>query len=252
MKISKRNLVIIKGNKTDRITLQGNQVYNIGHHLNAWTLLIFYLYFLFGSPIRGDLFRDFIVLPASFGLISSTVYFLHAIPHIGCHMTIINKLFVQLAYYDVLLLIMLIPFINIFSTYVNTNSKVGCIEDFRDIWYTAYTVIRIMLNMVDLTTYDVINPGYILVVHIFFVFTISILMVNFLIAIMTNTAGKLMEYQYVIDQINGIWMAAHAEANFGYVLQWYYRKQRNKYLVHEENRYFIIDVQFGKSSTEEE
>ena len=180
-------------------------------------------------------------------LYSTSLVYLFICPSLWFHMTIIYRLSLQLSYFCALLLIMMLPFSYCFLTYANTNSNQGCIEDFQNIWYSIYTTIRIMLNMIDITGYDVMNKGLLLVVHTICVFIIAIMMINFLIAIMTNTAGYFIQHRHVITILITIWMCTQAEFRLGYIFGHYYKKRRPKYMKCDDGRIYVFDVQYVKS-----
>ena len=53
-----------------------------------------------------------------------------------------------------------------------------------------YALFRGMLNMIDFTQYDVKNSGILYAMHMFFVFLVALMLVNFLIAVMSTSASE--------------------------------------------------------------
>ena len=64
--------------------------------------------------------------------------------------------------------------------------------------YGIYSVFRIMLNMIDLTTYNSPSLYAAYVLHIIYVFLVAILLVNFLVALMSSSVGEVVDAGSVI------------------------------------------------------
>ena len=98
--------------------------------------------------------------------------------------------------------------------------------------------------MIDITSYDVINKGLLIAVHIFCVFIIAIMMINFLIAIMTNTAGKIMEHRQTIQNIITIWLCWQIESRRALTVSYFYKKLIHKYMKYEDGHVYVFDVSY--------
>ena len=70
-----------------------------------------------------------------------------------------------------------------------------CYEDFMTIPKSAYTIFRMMLNMVDLTAYNVSSPSVLYIIHVSFVMAVSILTINLLIGVMAEKVTQVANYR---------------------------------------------------------
>ena len=236
--------IILIGNFQDRVLNLINISYRVMQHATFWNSIVLYALILAGYEFRGNIFIGIILSSAFMEIYYSSLVYLFIFPSLGFHVIIIYRVSLQLGYFCVLLLIMILPFSYFFLIYVRINSNQGCIEDFQDIWYSIYTTIRIMLNMIDITGYDVMNNGFLLAIHTFCVFVIAIMMINFLIAIMTNTTGYFTEHRHVIQILITIWICLQAEVRRTFLFGYYYKKQRHKYMKCHKGRVYVFDTKY--------
>ena len=61
----------------------------------------------------------------------------------------------------------------------------------------TYTVFTIMLNMVNLTTFNIHNQTILYLIHVGYIFIMAILMLNFLIALFSNSVSEVMAQKEV-------------------------------------------------------
>ena len=234
--------MILSGKQSERLMYLINITHRVSQHFTLWNLVGLYILLLLGYDMKGNIWIGLLTFSAFLEIYFCSLAYLFIFPSIGLHIVIIYRISIQLAYFCLLLLTMMLPFAYFFMTFVSVNSTQGCVEDFQNIWYSIYTTIRIMLNMIDITGYDVLNKGLLLVTHTVCVFIIAIMMINFLIAIMTNTAGTLMEHRHVIQNLITIWMSLQTEIRRSHIIGYYSKKLRPKYMKCEDGRVYVFDV----------
>ena len=115
-------------------------------------------------------------------------------------------------------LIMMVFFTHAFNSFFLTNGNQGCLEDFDGLQKTFYTVFRMMLNMVDTTQYDVSRRFLLALMHIVFVFQVAIILINFLIATMSESATRTAEHHQVIERLNALSICVTIQQRFGFWL----------------------------------
>ena len=226
----------------ERFIFLTHLAYRINQFLMAGGVIALYVLYLTGHGDRSSTIRSMLELFTVFSVYISMAFFVLVVPYVGFQLIIVHQLISQLFAFLVLYMLMLLPFSTFFMAFMNANSEQGCIEQFRDPLSSIYTSILLMLNMVDLTEFMTIQRGFLLLVHVLFVFIIGILMINFLIAIMTNKAGTLMERQHILMDVYAMYLAILLEIRLSAFASDCYSKLKKKDLLYEGGRYYVIDI----------
>ena len=175
----------------------------------------------------------------------SVLYFVQLLPVVGSSIISIQGMIRDMGQFIMLYLVMILPFIHVFETFVHQNSKQGCVDEFSSVFQTTYTVFQIMLNMVNLTSYNIDNIGILYALHIVFIFLVAIMLINFLVAVMATSASNIAEHQKLILTLNRLALVTTVEARISWFTGWYYRWLQRKvynctdgkiYLVSHRNR----------------
>ena len=150
------------------------------------------------------------------------IYFLQLVPLLGSFIVSVQGMIADMMRFLLLFLIMMLPFAHAIESFVMTNSREGCIDDFSSIFKTCYTLFKMMLNMHDLSQHDINNVGVLYVMHIIFVFMMVVLLINFLIAIMSSSASKIALNEQVILSINQLSVLVELERYLFWAKRWIY------------------------------
>ncbi len=120
----------------------------------------------------------------------AVLYFIQILPYAGHFVNSIQEMLLVMAQFVFVYAIILIPFPHTFQVLLRESDLCRTVSGFDSFPLGIYSVFRIMLNMIDLTTYQSpsVNAAYIL--HILYVFFVAILLVNFLIALMSASVGE--------------------------------------------------------------
>ena len=183
----------------------------------------------------------------------SVLYFVQLLPVVGSSIISIQGMIHDMGHFVMLYLVMILPFIHVFETFVHHNSKQGCVDEFSSVFETAYSVFRIMLNMIDLTSYNIKNIGILYALHVVFIFLVAIMLINFLVAVMATSASNIAEHQKLILTLNRLALVMTLEARISWLVGWYYRWLGRKvyncnngkvYLVSHRNRgNYLLGIQ---------
>lgn len=161
----------------------------------------------------------------------SLFFFLQTAPWIGDSIISIQGMVKDIARFIVLLFIFMIPFMHIFYLGTALTSNEGCIEDFKSVARSFYTLFRISLNMVDITSYDLQFADAFYLMHVIFVYIVGIVLLNFLIAVMSNIQSQLEANRRMLSTLNKLSVACYAEARLRTVLGWYYALMRQRHFI---------------------
>ena len=164
------------------------------------------------------------------------------LPSIGPFVITIYNILGDVLNFSVIYLIMMIPFLHSFQTVINSNTNVGCIKSFDSLFRVLYSLFLTMLNMIDYTTYDIRSLEVLLVAHITYTFVVSIMMINFFIALLADTVNKTTEYKETVLAIQRHSVAVMMEKRCQWLFKSLYLKLKKKYFEYEDGKFFLVQV----------
>ncbi len=123
----------------------------------------------------------------------SILYFIQILPFVGKFVNSIQEMLAVMLQFILVYVIILIPFPHAFQVLLRGESECDSIPDFETAAMGSYSTFRIMLNMVDLTSYTGEGVRVAYALHVIFVFFVAILLVNFFIALMSSSVGEVVD-----------------------------------------------------------
>ena len=96
--------------------------------------------------------------------------------------------------------------------------------------------------MEDFVDYDVPDSSVLFILHVVFVFVIAILLVNFLIALLSTSAGKVQEHQDTIVMIQRLSIINTVERRLRKCFDWYFKRMCQYLYVEENGRIYLVAV----------
>ena len=145
-----------------------------------------------------------------FSAIFSFFFFVQLAPGIGHYIITLNRMMVDLLRFTLVFLFIQIPFVLILTNIMNTHGS-QCFADFSSLVEAFFTIFRLMLNLVDVTQYDIIYKYVLYVIHMQYVFIISVLLINFLIAVMAHSVDVVNDNKPIIMNIQKIWVSSQIQ-----------------------------------------
>ena len=181
----------------------------------------------------------------------SLLYFLQLIPFMGYFVITIQSMIVDLLRFIILFILILVPFA--FSFHRIARDSQTCDERFKSIPLSMYTTFTVMLNMVNFAN----DPGGDFItnalIHVVFVFLVAILLLNFLIALFSQTVSDITEHQDAIIAIQELSLFLNLEFRFSWLLKKcsFYRKRMEKIFYVRDGRVYVtrVEVRCGKPLT---
>lgn len=180
--------------------------------------------------------------------------FLQLIDFLGPSVISIQGLVIDVSEFMLLYLLVMVPFIFIFQLLVFYYSKQGCVESFSSVFMTSYTLFRMMINQFDVTTVEMRSPhenAVLYMLHVLYIVMVAIMLLNFLIAMMSNSASKISQHQKLILKVNQLslvimvedLMQLFAKKAKKYFKRGFHRREGGIYLKYIECRYsrLLID-----------
>ena len=211
------------------------------------TVAILTIYFI-GLSMASHGVADFLIVDlarvyATCCLIVSMLYFIRLLPGIGHFVSAIQIMFRDLVNFMMVFAVVLLIFSQMLLVFVNTNSNEGCVVEFSTLTRSAYSVILTMQNVLTYTAYDM-NKGHILLIlHVCLIFILSILLVNFLIAIMSASVSRIAEHAQTIADIEWLSVILTMEDKFRKIFRLYYVWMIKRHFVTKDGCVYIVVVE---------
>lgn len=207
--------------------------YRICNFLLASAVVIFNLSNIFQATAIA--LKAYIV--ANILNIWSLLFFIQLLPALGYFVTIIQRMLKDMFHFLVLYVILFFSFSQTFYNLFYINR--ACSEEFYSVPMSIYSTFRIMLNMIDLTAYDMKDITDVAILHIIYIIVVPILLVNFLIALMSNSVSDVANNRYLIMVLQRLTAALLVEQRLGRICRFLYLQQQRTRFVVKERRVYV-------------
>ena len=209
--------------------------YRVCNFLLAASVLMFHSSRLLDTNTRSPVTSKAYML-ANILNIWSLLFFIQFVPALGYFVTIIQRMLKDMFHFLVLYVILFFSFSQTFFTLFYMNQI--CSKDFTNLWWSMYSTFRVMLNMIDLTE-EFQDTTDIAILHTIYVIVVPILLVNFLIALMSNSVSDVAENRYLIMFLQRLSAAILVESRLGKLIPFVYRWQQLGYYVVNDGRVYV-------------
>ena len=135
------------------------------------------------------------------------------------------------------------PFLHSFQIVINSNTQEGCTDEFTDVFQVVYSLFRVMLNMLDVTQFHVTNPQVLYITHMAFTFLVSIMMINFFIALMSNSVNSVYSFRHSVVCTQRRAVAYCLEQRCSWPFRCLYTKLQSKRYIYEGEKVLIIETE---------
>ena len=152
----------------------------------------------------------------------SILYFAQLLPHIGYFVNTIQRMLSVMLQFVIVYLIIVLPFTCAFQIILRSD-LCEMVEGFESLPAAAYSVFKIMLNMIDLTERYSESSHTLLLLHVTFVFMVAILLINFLVALFSNSIYEILEAKEVIMLVQRLSVVTLIEWRLIYPFAFIYR-----------------------------
>jgi hypothetical protein len=153
----------------------------------------------------------------------SLLYFIQLFPGLGLFVIGFQRMMMALVHFIVIFALIFVSFALTFNGILSLD----CTHpEFIDIQASFYSSLLLMLNMLDLRIFDVQIQGIVFILHFVFVMIVTILIINFLIALMSSRYAEMTEYGDIIHKLCSLDVALTAARRFAAICPCR-RKKRN-------------------------
>ena len=166
------------------------------------------------------------------------LYFLEMIPGFSILALSIQRMFAKMLRFMTVFFLLFFSFeYTFFRLY---NDRGVCAEGFTGWVDSFYSTFLIMVNMVNLA--DVVGGVDILlvVIHVTYVFIVAILLLNFLIALMSDAMTKVMNKADILVHLQQLSAALLVEARIGRLFHNLSSRRQRQYFKSDKSRLYLV------------
>ncbi len=208
----------------------------------AYSLILEYLQHVYGyDSVPGYLLptnplRFFLFSVMYLSLIYSILYFVQIMPIIGHFVITINRMLSVMGQFLIVFIIFSLIFTQGFYVAINTL-PLHVMEKYDTFLESMYALFITMFNMVDFYQFAKYEAGF-LILHVFFTLSSSVLLLNFLIAILSNAVAEGSQYEQTIFTVQRLYVLSLMERRVAKIMPrvvWWWKK--NCFYCQQENVY---------------
>jgi hypothetical protein len=189
---------------------------------------------------------NFIIVNSSHILVPFTFfYFVQLLPGIGYFITTMYRMSDDVFNFLVVFFIWCVPFAHGFVKCLSHYNICNVIDGshFTGMLYDTFSVV---FNMIDFQqAFDSMNQHgitYLQVYHFVFVIFTTLLLLNLIIAVFSNTVNVMSQYKEQIITLQRLNVTLTVETRMSSMLRLCYRRLQRKWLRHENGRIYVIEA----------
>ena len=179
--------------------------------------------------------ENILFISASYGCMWGVVYFLQVLPWIGIYAIAIQRMMQVFMRFTLIFIIFLCAFAISFRRILLGHSN-ECPKLFDTLGETIYSSFLVMINSINFRQYENVDKTSMYFVHILFVFFISIMLLNFLIAIMTQSISDVFENREAIIQSQRLALMMTVQMRLAWPMRALYKILQRKVFVYRKER----------------
>ncbi len=174
-------------------------------------------------------------------------YFIQLIPRMGHYVIIIQSMIGDMVHFQLLFWLMFFPFPLTFYMVLHSGLDCSGSTDFSNMVSIVHDSFLILLNSFDISFYmgQVDTPWLLAAIHVLFVLICAIMMLNFLIALLSNSVAKISCYSDIILPLQSLAVVFTLEGRCYKLLRKYYARTLAscKHFVCKEGKIFLQTVE---------
>ena len=194
------------------------------------------------APMGKSTITDAASVFTSASCLWSMFLFVQLLPSMGHYVITIQRMLKILFYFAMMYILMMLPFSHILYKLLETVGDSCESNTFQTYMDFLHALFSIMLNIVDIRFYNVPQSESLFLYHFVFVFTIAILLINFLIALLSSEVTHIMQYKTIVLQIQRLSMMRTIEATlFRYpCFRKIYKCYQKRYFLCKDDHVYIV------------
>lgn len=229
-------------------TPKGRKRHTVHIIFYRFSQFVLYVIVLINLVVRWLRLRAILFVPPLFDNVSyliilfcftwSMMQFIQLLPVVGPFTVSLQRMLANLLGFLCMFSVFAAYYSAIFDRLVNQKKPV-CEKEFASITATLYSTFRTLINTLDFRSFLVQDPFTLMLAHISFVFTGSILLINLLIALFSSTVSWTENNRDLILCVQRLSMISLLELRLSYVADKLFRKYQSRFFVQEKGRIYI-------------
>ena len=166
------------------------------------------------------------------------LYFVRLSSTFGNYVIAMERILFYLAKFSILICVFFIPFASVFPRFILPVNGT-CPVEFESVTATFYTTFTVILNMVDFHSFNTPSPEGLWLVHVCFVSIVSILLLNFLIAIFSDAYTEVAFRTAITVSVQWLLITAIVEHRIPRVMRRMLEIRKGRYFHYSSGRYYV-------------
>ena len=184
---------------------------------------------------------------AAIGGVWSLLFFVQLMPVIGTYVMATLHMLHSLFEFGAIILIFVLPFTFIFPKFISERTDGTCPEEFNGIISSMYSRFTVLLNMIDFRSFDAPSKESLWLLHVFYIVFVAILLLNFLIAIFSDSYTMVANHSEIISDIQWLSVMATVEFRIPSCMRFIVNRLKRRYYFCHENRIYVRDFRSFRS-----
>ena len=191
-----------------------------------------------GYHILPTFVHESLFLVIIFGSVWSMLYFVRLSSTFGNYVIAMERMLVYLAKFSVIICVFFIPFASVFPRFIQPVNGT-CPAEFDSVTAAFYTTFTVILNMVNFHSFNTPSPEGLWLVHVCFVSIVSILLLNFLIAVFSDAYREVAFNAAITLNVQWLLITSIVEHRIPNVLRRLLVIRKKKYFHYYNGRYYV-------------
>ena len=197
---------------------------------------------LLGSLLSHDIswqFTNYLSMLTSTNLVWSMLFFLQLSPFFGYFIIAVQSMMMDLLKFSLIFVAFAYPYSETFARLVNQGKTDNCPQEFSNPMTSVYSTFTIMINMVNFHSYDVADKTALYLLHAIYVFMVSILLLNFLVALFSNSVSHVQENKEVFGAIQWLSVLWLMEYRLCSIMRKWKELSNERYFLKEGDHLYV-------------
>ena len=176
---------------------------------------------------------------AAWGCMWGVIYFLQVLPWISIYAIAVQRMLQVFTCFTLIFVIFFCAFALPFRRILLGNSS-ECSKNFDTLGETIKSSFLVMINLMDFRQHENVDKTSLYALHILFVFFISILLVNFLIALMTQSISDIFANRSAIIQSPRLFLMVSVQLRLAWSMRLLYKILHRRVFVYQNRRMCLL------------
>ncbi len=224
-----------------------NSFYIYNHLVSNLTYVLAGILTLVGVPDTNSLLNCLVILTCMTS-VWSIIFFIQILPSTGYFVIAMQRMIWVMFQFGVVFLLSFLPFPHAFYRLLQDHNGCPNIIFSPSVPVTYYNSFLVLINMFDFTQFITVlrTPDYfmLLCLHVLYVFFLSILLINFLIALLSTSVAEIMDSKSVVIAVQRMSVLSQVESYMGVTrcLNPLWRRMQAGQFHVEHDRLYLIRV----------